>query len=357
MTRFHSLKIQDIRRETRDSVSISFAVPDDLKSQFSFIPGQYLTLRASIAGEDIRRSYSICSGLDDQELRIGIKKVAGGAFSTFSNDTLKPGDSLSVMPPDGRFKLAPDQTGRHVLGVAAGSGITPILSIIRSILAREPMSRTTLIYGNQTSHSVMFGEEIEDLKNRHIGRLAVFHILSRESQDVELLSGRINQDKLKLLAAGAVDFSSVSEAFLCGPQAMVQDITSALPSLGIATTRIHSELFSAAKPRKNHDAERVIPVIDKMVSSISVVLDGKRHSFAFLNSDTSLIDAAARNGVELPYSCKGGMCCTCRCKVEKGEAEMAVNYSLEEWEMKAGFILSCQAKPRTPELALDFDQL
>ncbi len=357
MSRFHSLTVANIRRETRDSASISFAVPENLQSAFAFVPGQYLTLRASIDGEDIRRSYSICSGPDDGELRIGIKQVVGGAFSTFANENLKVGDTIDVMPPQGRFTPKPASAGRHVLGIAAGSGITPVLSIIRSILCREPASRVTLIYGNQTSQSVMFAEEIEDLKNRHLGRFAVAHVLSREAQDVAVLAGRITAEKLEALARGIVNLASVDEAFLCGPEGMVREAKAALLALGMVPERIMVELFTTSAPRKRYVAPAISNTATEIVSRITVTLDGKRYAFDLLEGDENLIDAAERNGIELPYSCKGGMCCTCRCKVESGAAKMVLNYSLEDWEMKAGFILGCQARPTTLALALDFDQL
>ena len=346
-----------MRPETRDSVSICHAVPKALKADFAFLPGQYLTLRAMVEGEDLRRSYSISSGLDDGELRVGIKKVSGGAFSTYANENLKAGDTIDVMPPAGRFTPAAVGGERHILGVAAGSGITPVLSIIRSVLAREAAARVTLIYGNQTSQSVMFAEEIEDLKNRHLGRFSVIHILSREAQDVELMSGRITAEKLRALAMGAVDLASVTEAFLCGPEAMVSEARAALSALGVPQDRIRSELFTVAKPRRNFKHTVAAVETDAVLSRITITLDGKRHAFDLLVSDDTLIDAALRNGVELPYSCKGGMCCTCRCKVEAGAASMALNYSLEAWEMDAGFTLACQARPTTKMLALDFDQL
>ncbi len=357
MSRFHTLTVTDVRRETRDSVSIRLDVPEALQSAFIFLPGQYLTLRATLDGEDIRRSYSICSGPDDGELRIGIKKVQGGAFSTFANENLKVGDAIKVMPPQGRFIPKPASAGRHVLGIAAGSGITPVFSIIRSILFREPASRVTLIYGNQTSQSVMFAEEIEGLKNRHLGRFAVAHVLSREAQDVAVLAGRITAEKLEILAKGIVNLASVDEAFLCGPEGMVREAKAALLALGMVPERIMAELFTTSARRKRYFAPAVAKTATAFVSRITVTLDGKRHAFDLLEGDESLIDAAERNGIELPYSCKGGMCCTCRCKVESGAAEMVLNYSLEDWEMKAGFILGCQARPTTLALALDFDQL
>ena len=356
MTRFHPLTVAEVRRETKDSVSIRLAVPDGLGDAFAFAPGQYLTLRTMIDGEEIRRSYSICSAPEDGELRVGVKRVEGGAFSVFANQDLKSGDVIEAMPPEGRFTPAAARERRHVLCIAAGSGITPILSIARSLLAREPDSRVTLVYGNRSSASVMFAETIEDLKNRHLGRFAVIHLLSREAQDIPLLPGRITGEKLKELAGGLSDVGSIDEAFLCGPEAMICEARAALAALGLAAERIRSELFKASEPRRNFVAKGLAGA-EEAEARITVVLDGKRHAFDLLKGDESLIEAGQRNGVEIPYSCRGGMCCTCRCRVETGAADMAVNYSLEEWELKAGFILACQARPTTPELTLDFDAL
>jgi ring-1,2-phenylacetyl-CoA epoxidase subunit PaaE len=358
---FHTLQVKHIDRLTKDSVAISFAIPEELKQEFAFKPGQYLTLRTTINGEDIRRSYSICSGQDDADLRVGIKKVSDGVFSRHANENLKVGDTLQVMPPEGRFTPSQQIGKRHILGIAAGSGITPILSIIRSLLARESETQVTLIFGNRTSNSVMFAEEIEDLKNLYLGRLSVVHILSKESQDVDLLSGRITTDKIHQLSKGIIDFSSVSEAFLCGPEGMVMDVKSTLQQLGLGEDKIRFELFTPTKKqgarKEKTEAGSSKATSEKILSNITVILDGTHHNFDLMESDESLIEAAARNGLELPYSCKGGMCCTCRCKVEKGEATMDVNYSLEPWEMQAGFVLGCQVKPVTPELTLDFDHL
>ena len=356
MSRFHPVTIADIRRETANSVSLGFVLPDELKDKFAFIPGQYLTLRATIDGEDLRRSYSICSALDDDQLRVGIKKVAGGAFSTYANEQLKIGDTLAVMPPQGRFTLDLGKRGQHLLGIAAGSGITPILSIAKSQLSRDPTARFTLIYGNQTAQSVMFAEEWEDLKNRAMGRLSIVHIMSREVQDVALLAGRMSGERIKALAKGIVDVSDVDEAYLCGPQAMIADVSLALAGLGLASERIHSELFISAAPRAAFRAPAAMPST-RVLSRISVTLDGASRAFEMDEDADNIVDAAARAGLDLPYSCKGGMCCTCRCKVIDGSVTMALNYSLEDWELNAGFVLACQARPETPSVTLDFDQL
>jgi ring-1,2-phenylacetyl-CoA epoxidase subunit PaaE len=358
---FHTLAVKNIDRLTKDSVAVSFAVPDNLKQEFAFKPGQYLTLRTTINGEDIRRSYSICSGQDDADLRVGIKKVSDGVFSSYVNENLKVGDTLQVMTPEGRFTPSQQPGKRHILGIAAGSGITPILSIIRSLLARESDTKVTLIFGNRTSNSVMFAEEIEDLKNRYLGRLSVVHILSKESQDVDLLSGRITADNIHQLSNGVIDFSNVTEAFLCGPEGMVIDVKSTLQQLGLLEEKIRFELFTPTKKqgakKEQTNVGLSVATAEKILSNITVILDGKSHNFDLMESDESLIEAAARNGLELPYSCKGGMCCTCRCKVEKGEATMDLHYSLEPWEMQAGFVLGCQVRPITAELTLDFDHL
>jgi ring-1,2-phenylacetyl-CoA epoxidase subunit PaaE len=355
MSQFHALTVTNVRRETPDSVSVRFSVPDALAPAFAFAPGQYLTLRATIGGEQIRRSYSICSGVDEGDLRVGVKKVRGGAFSTFANETLRPGDIVEAMPPAGRFTVIPAvENRRHMLGVAAGSGITPILSIVRSLLAREPETRVTLVYGNRTSSGVMFAEEIEDLKNRHLSRFSVAHVLSREPQDVEVLSGRIDGDRLRAFAAGVLDLKSVTDAYLCGPQGMVVEARTALTALGIAPERMRTELFTASEPRRNFTPPAGDTAAERL-AAISIRLDGARHAFDMLAGDESVIAAAERAGIDLPYSCRGGMCCTCRCRVEQGAVEMAVNYSLEEWETQAGFVLACQARPTTDTLSLDFD--
>jgi ring-1,2-phenylacetyl-CoA epoxidase subunit PaaE len=357
MSRFHSLEIDDVRRETPDSVSIRFRVPDALRPAFAFKPGQYLTLRADIGGEDIRRSYSICSGVQDRELRVGIRRVPGGAFSTYASQSLAPGDRLDVMTPEGRFTPESGAEGRRYLGIAAGSGITPVLSIAKSRLSEDPTATFTLIYGNRTARSAMFAEDIEDLKNRHLRRFSVIHILSREASDMPLFAGRVTAAKLAELNAGAVRLAEIDEAFLCGPEGMVAEARAALQGFGVPAGRIKAELFTPSAPRRTGTPASSAEAGAAPQARVTVMLDGKRQSFDLLASDESLVDAAHRQGIELPYSCKGGMCCTCRCRVESGEAEMAVNYSLEAWEIAAGFTLACQARPKTPELALDFDDM
>ena len=356
MSRFHPLHVIEIRRETPDSVSIRFDVPEALKPAFAFEPGQYLTLRTTIEGEDIRRSYSISSGVNENSLRVGVRRVEGGAFSTYANESLKPGDLLEVMPPEGRF--TPRSVGaRHVLCIAAGSGITPVLSIAKSLLACNEVVSVTLVYGNRTTSSVMFAEEIEDLKNRYLGRFVVIHILSREAQDVTLLSGRITVERLSELGNGIIDFASVNEAFLCGPEGMIAAAKEVLETYGIAADSIRKELFTPSARRRISSLHTPVRKMQDIVAHLFVTLNGRTGAFDMRSGDDNLIDAAARAGIDLPYSCKNGMCCTCRCKVTAGAVEMAVNYSLETWETKAGFVLACQAKPTTANVSLDFDEL
>lgn len=357
MSRFHLLTVDEIRRETPDSVSIRLRIPDDLKGTFAFRPGQYLTLRADIDGEEIRRCYSICSGAGDGELRVGIRQVDGGAFSTYANTNLKPGDDVEAMPPDGRFTPETGTAARNCLGIAAGSGITPVLSIAKSLLAADGEARFTLIYGNRTAASAMFAEEIEDLKNRYLGRFSIIHLLSRETQDIPLFAGRITAAKLADLNGGAVKFADIDEAFLCGPEGMIAEVRDALKSFGMPAERIKSELFTPSAPRAMARPRPDAAPDERPEAQITVTLDGQRRSFDLLPSDENLIDAAHRQGIDLPYSCRGGMCCTCRCRVTEGAATMAINYSLEDWELKAGFTLACQSRPTTPTLALDFDEM
>ena len=353
MSRFHALTVADIRRETPDSVSLAFSVPESLKSEFHFTPGQFLTVRATLGGEECRRSYSICSGAGEPEIRIAVKKTSGGLFSTFANEMLRPGAQLEVMPPEGRF-TAEASYGRHLAFFAAGSGITPVLSIIRSALAASPRTRVTLFYGNRTTSSIMFREALDDLKDRYLDRLAVFHVLSRESQDIDLLNGRIDGEKVALLARTVVRPSDVDGYFLCGPYGLVDDGRAALLAAGADPSRIKIELFSTeGTPRP---APIVVSAEDRpsTAAQVDCVLDGVTYHLD-VTADQHVVDAAHEQGVELPYSCKGGMCCTCRCKVAEGEVVMDVNYSLEPWEIEAGYVLACQSRPVGQRVKLDFD--
>jgi ring-1,2-phenylacetyl-CoA epoxidase subunit PaaE len=354
--RFHRLAVHDLRRESADAVSLTFAIPQALTGDYHFAPGQYLTLRTRMDGEEVRRSYSICSGPDDGELRIAVKKVDGGAFSSWAADELKVGDELDVMTPTGRFGVAPAPgESRVYVGFAAGSGITPILSIVKGVLAREPDSRFFLFYGNRSTSGVMFAEALEDLKDRFINRLSLFHVISGEEQDLPILHGRLDGAKVRVLLRSLVSANSVDHVFICGPMGMSEDVEATCRDIGIAPERIHVERFVSefgGKPRP----KAVISATAPPKAIASLVIDGKRREVPVAEGE-AILDAALRAGMDLPFACKGGMCSTCRAKLVEGEAQMEVNYSLEPWELKAGFILTCQARPVTDRVVVDYDHV
>ena len=343
---FHDLTLAAVDRDTPEAVVLRFdAAPD---GQWAFRPGQYLTLRTVLDGQELRRSYSIASA-PGQGLAVGVKAVPGGAFSTFAQG-LKPGDRVQVMPPEGRFVLGDEA---RVLLIAAGSGITPMIAIASAVLARG--GEVTLVYGNRATGTIMFRATLDALKDRYMGRFTLIHVLSREAVDVPLLNGRVDGAKVAALArAGAIDPAGADGVFLCGPGGMIDDVAAALPGLGVDPARVHFERFTAdgAPPRPASAAAQAAAAAGV---AVEVLLDGQRRAFRLEEGDDSLIEAAARQGVDLPWSCHGGMCSTCRCKVVEGAAEMAVNYALEPWEQKAGFTLACQARPLTEKLVLDFD--
>jgi ring-1,2-phenylacetyl-CoA epoxidase subunit PaaE len=354
--RFHRLAISDLRREASDAVSMTFAIPPEFAEDYSFTPGQYLTLRTTLGGEEVRRSYSICSGPDDGEIRIAVKRVDGGAFSSFVTDELKQGDTLDVMTPTGRFGVspAPDDARIHV-GFAAGSGITPILSIVKGVLAREPDSRFFLFYGNRTTAGMLFRGELEELKDRYIDRLSVFHVISGEEQDIPILHGRLDGEKVRVLLRSLVPASEIDHVFICGPSGMSEEIEAACCDLGIAADRIHVERFVSGlggKPRP----KAAVPASAPPRAIAALIIDGKRREVLVAEGE-AVLDAALRAGVDLPFACKGGMCSTCRARLVEGKAEMDINYSLEPWELAAGFVLTCQAKPVTARVVVDFDHM
>jgi ring-1,2-phenylacetyl-CoA epoxidase subunit PaaE len=354
--RFHRLAVHDIRHEAADAVSMTFVIPDELANDYRFTPGQYLTLRTMLDGEEVRRSYSICSGPDEGEIRIAVKRVDGGAFSGFATSELKRGDELDVMTPTGRFGIAPmpEQARIHV-GFAAGSGITPILSIAKAVLAREPDSRFFLFYGNRTTEGMLFRRELEELKDRFIERLSVFHVISGEEQDIPILHGRLNGEKVRVLLRALVPASHVDHVFICGPTGMSEDIETTCRELGIAAERIHVERFVSefgGRPRP----KAVVPASAPPKAMAALIIDGKRREVPVAEGE-AILDAALRAGLDLPFACKGGMCSTCRARLVEGSAEMELNYSLEPWELKAGFVLTCQAKPTTDKVVVDYDQM
>lgn len=354
--RFHRLRVAEIRRETPDAVSIAFAVPEAAREAFGFSCGQYLTLKATVDGEEVRRSYSICSGVGDPDLRVAIKRVDGGLFSGFANAAIAPGDEIEVMPPMGRFgvEIRPDEA-RTFVGFAAGSGITPILSIIRTVLAAEPKSRFFLFYGNRATGSILFREALETLKDRFLDRLSVFHVLSRETQDLSILNGRLDGEKAALFLRSIVPAALVDHAFVCGPGEMIDAVEGALLGLGLPRERVHVERFTPAEPGRARAARPVVAAAAPAALA-TVITDGIATEVPVAEGE-AVLDAAIRAGLDLPYSCRGGMCCTCRAKVVDGSVAMEVNYSLEPWEVEAGFVLTCQARPTSGRVTVDFDQV
>lgn len=355
--KFHRLAVRDVKRETADAVSIAFAVPTELAEAYRFVPGQYLTLRATVDGEDMRRSYSICSAPDDDELRIAVKKVDNGLFSTWANSSINAGDEVAVMTPTGRFgqeKTAGD--GRIHVGFAAGSGITPILSIIRGILKREPTSRFFLFYGNRSTDDILFRETLEELKDVFLSRVGVFHVLSKEEQDLPILNGRIDGAKVRLLLRSMVPAASIDQVFVCGPAGMIEDLEATLADLGVAREKIHIERFVSALDGRPRAQPAPIAASAPPKNIAALIVDGKRRDVPVAEGE-AILDAALRAGMDLPYACKGGMCSTCRAKVVEGKVEMALNYSLEPWEIAAGFVLTCQSHPLTDKVVIDYDQM
>jgi ring-1,2-phenylacetyl-CoA epoxidase subunit PaaE len=327
-----------------------------LREVFRYRQGQHLTLRALIDGEDVRRSYSVCSAVQDDRLRVAIKRVPGGMFSTWANEHIRPGVTLDVMPPEGRFNLPlePDSR-RHYLAFAAGSGITPILSIVKTTLIAEPHSRFTLLYGNRATSSVIFRDELAELKDQYLERLNLVYVMSREQQDIELFNGRITHDKCRQLFKHWLRVEDVDYAFICGPEDMMHGVSAALQEAGMPSARIRIELFApgaaqaARKPRRQAAGE------PQHLTEVTVIMDGNHASFTMDRDKESILDAGLRAGLDMRYSCKGGVCSTCRCKVRAGQVDMDVNYALEDYEVARGFVLSCQSFPVTDKVVVDFD--
>ena len=361
MRDFHAVAVAEVKRETPEAISVTFAIPEHLREAFRFQPGQHLTLRVMFDGEETRRNYSICSGPSDP-LRIAIKRVTGGRFSLWANATLKAGAAIDIMPPQGRFVLpASDGGARHVVAFAAGAGITPILAMVKQALLHEPGTRVTLVYGNRSPETILFREELEDLKDRHLGRFNLVHVLSRnEESSTPLLEGRITGEKIKALSARLFKPDDVAHVFLCGPGSMIKETRNALLDVGFAREKVHHEFFApgGGALRKPHASLQPPPAIASKAegSEVVAILDGLRHQFT-VPPGGHVVDAALAAGIRVPYSCKGGMCCTCRARLVEGKAEMTTNYSLETWEIERGFILTCQAVPKSDRLVLDYDQM
>jgi ring-1,2-phenylacetyl-CoA epoxidase subunit PaaE len=365
---FHPLTVRSVEPDTGEAVVVAFDVPPALRSTFAFTQGQYLTLRATIDGVDLRRSYSICAGVDDHQLRVGVRKVAGGLFSQWVNQRVRPGDVIQVMPPQGRFFVPIDPAAQHhYLGIAGGSGITPILSIMKTVLAREPKSRFTLIYGNRRQKSTMFKEELEDLKNRYLTRLVLHHVFSDEHTDADLNMGVMNRDKIGHFLRLLVPATGVDHAFVCGPFQMNDEAEAALLAEGMTAERIHIERFGVAPAlaggletlagagQGSGAVEHQVQPGDAVKARVVLIRDGLRREFDFNQDDPSVLDAATAAGLEVPFSCTSGVCGTCRAKCLEGQVRMTRNFALEQHEVAAGYVLTCQAHPVTERVVISFD--
>ncbi len=349
--RFHSLRIRDVRRETPECVSLAFEVPAELAADYRFVQGQHLNVRAVIGAEEVRRSYSICSGVDDGELRVAIKKVPGGRFSVWANEQLAAGDAIDVMTPEGRF-FTPLDAGqaRHYVAFAAGSGITPVLSLASSTLAREPRSRFTLVYGNRRLAATMFHEALCELKDRYLARFALYHVFSREEQEAELLNGRIDAAKARAFLEALIPVDGIDEAFVCGPASMIDEVEGALLAAGMRRGQVHVERFGVPGA-----AAAAVDDAEAAEARVTLLVDGVRREIDFHRGQHSILEAGRAAGIDLPFSCKGGMCSTCRARLLEGEVKMAKNYALEPHEVAAGFVLTCQSYPLTERVVISFD--
>ena len=359
MSRFHKLKVIDVREETEGCKSVAFEIPEALKAEFAYKQGQHLTLRSTIDGEDIRRNYSLCSSPLDNEWRVAIKKLVGGKFSTYANEALKKGDFLEVMPPAGHFYTELDANNeKHYIAFVAGSGVTPIMSIMKTVLHTEPKSQFSLVYGNKNTQSIIFHEEIEGLKNKYMTRLGVYYLLSRERLEEPILNGRIDREKCETLFDGLIDVKSGDEFFICGPEEMINTVVEALKIAGVEDRKVHFELFTSPDSKGGQAVQREIPVEDLgKVCEVTVTVDGKTFEFPLPYGQDNLLDAAMKEGADLPFACKGGVCCTCKARLLEGEVEMDKNYGLVQEEINMGFILSCQAFPKSEKVVIDFDDI
>lgn len=358
--RFHPLKIASVQRETSDAISVVFDVPQELLDRYRYTQGQHLTLRARVNGEELRRSYSICSGVDDGMLRVAIKAVSDGAFSSWANTSLTAGMTLDVMSPAGRFFTPLDSSHqKHYVAFAAGSGITPVLSLIKSTLGRESRSRFTLVYGNRHVASILFSEELEDLKDRYMDRFTLHHVLSREPQDVPLFNGRIDLEKCRALLSTVLPAGDIDEAFVCGPGEMLDAVREALVEAGVNAAHVHVERF--VTPGEVRSTIRSAIVVsagaaDLRSAEVAVIADGVTRTLRVPFEGISILDAALAAGADLPFACKGGVCCTCRARVIEGEVIMDKNYSLESQELARGFVLSCQSHPVSQRVVISYDE-
>ncbi|MDW3210225.1 MAG: 1,2-phenylacetyl-CoA epoxidase subunit PaaE [Reichenbachiella sp.] len=356
MHHFYPLKISKLIKETYDCVSLEFEVPPAHQAIFKYKQGQHVTLKKIIDGEDVRRSYSICSSPKENRLKVAIKKVDGGAFSTYANEKLQPGEELEVMPPSGSFnsELNAEQSKNYV-GFAGGSGITPIISILKSVMDTEPHSEFTLIYANRGTDTIVFKEEIEGLKNTYMERLNIFHVFSEEHTEFPLFEGFVDKEKVTAFSKTIIDLNSTDEFFICGPEPMMLGIQEALLDLNVDKSKVHIELFTSPVGKLGTGTGQKKESFEKVKCKITIQIDGVKMDFDY-NSNDSILDAATKKGADLPYACKGGVCCTCKAKLIEGEVDMAVNYALEQDEIDRGYVLSCQAHPKTDKVVLSFDE-
>lgn len=353
--KFHHLQVGDVVKETDDCVSVSFVVPDALKDDYRYAAGQYLTLKTNISGEEVRRSYSICSSPLEGELRVAIKKIPGGKFSTFANENLKAGMSMDVMTPQGNFTVPfqPNRSSRYVM-FAAGSGITPIMSLIKTILQYEKDSSIVLFYGNKAVSTIIFKDELDDLKNQYIDRLEIHHILSREDQGTDWLKGRIDSEKVRLYSKKFFTPGEIDHYFICGPEEMIYEVKDTLSDLGVNAKKIHFELFTTSSPAgKKEDSN--LASKSEILSHVTVILDGEETHFDISSKGISILDAALDAGADVPFACKGAVCCTCRAKVLEGKVVMDMNYALDDDEVEQGYILTCQSHPISERVVVSYD--
>ena len=356
---FHPLLVKAVTPDTQEAVVVTFEVPQDLREVFGFTQGQYLTLRKQIDGEDLRRSYSICAGVDDGELRVGVRKVKGGVFSNWINERLQPGDTISVMAPQGKFFVPIEREAqRHHVGIAGGSGITPILSIMKTVLSREPQSRFTLIYGNRSLRSTMFKEELEDLKDKYMTRVVLHHVFSEEHTDAPINMGFLDRGKIKEFFETMVPAASVSHAFICGPFQVNDEAEAALLAAGVPEDRIHIERFGVPQQAAGAVGAVVHEATpgDAEQARVTIIRDGLKREIIFHKDQPSILDCASAAGLEVPFSCTSGVCGTCRAKVIEGDVRMDRNFALDKKEVAAGFVLTCQAHPMTERVTLSFDE-
>ncbi|WP_438964176.1 2Fe-2S iron-sulfur cluster-binding protein [Winogradskyella sp.] len=356
MAQFYNLKIKDIYKETDDCSVLTIDVPDALKNEFSFHQGQHLTLKADINGEDVRRSYSLCSSPVEDKWQVAVKQILGGKFSTYVNESLDAGQNIEVMAPSGTFGVdIVEVASKNYLFFAAGSGITPIISMIKTHLKREPNSTCKLFYVNKTAKSIIFKEELEQLRNTYFGRLEIYYFLTQEKRDIELFNGRFDDEKMDVLTKIFIDIPDTSEVFLCGPEKMVNYVSNYLMEAGLPKELVHFELFVTGLTEE--DIKRQERLAKQNVEGVEVTIidGGKEFLFTMTKDYDNLLDAALNAGADLPFACKGGVCSTCKCEVKEGDVEMKINYALEEEELKQNLVLSCQAVPTTEKVIVDFD--